>query len=308
MNKTINKKLIALILVFGMLLTGACKYIVLPAGLEEKNASATAAQGWSAWVTGISQTGDGVHLDLTLRNETGAWSEMHALEDKEVTLTAGGQTASCGTVFISSGGHRLAPGFQMRGYTGGVKAEPETQLIYVECAGVQDASGGTLTIPYTYVTGQYNYYEQDKNRVNDKLEVDVEVVSGLEYPITEPVDGLVYPQDVEIVALNKVVLTLENVEHNVEGFQFHWMTNNPGEYPSYVHIGNPPVIGDDGILYGYYETPDIVSAPITPAGGTAEWDTQVTVPEGVSGFYILLSVESGKARLFDNYALDISGE
>jgi hypothetical protein len=88
--------------------------------------------------------------------------------------------------------------------------------------------------------------------------------------------------------------------------QFTWQTTNPGEYPTYVHIGNPPVIGEDGILYGFYETPDIVSVPITPAGDKAEWTTDVAVPKDVKGFYIMLSVESGKQRLFANYVIDIT--
>lgn len=41
-------------------------------------------------------------------------------------------------------------------------------------------------------------------------------------------------------------------------------------YFTYVHIGDPPVIGEDGILYGFYETPDIVSVPVAPAGDKAE--------------------------------------
>jgi hypothetical protein len=66
------------------------------------------------------------------------------------------------------------------------------------------------------------------------------------------------------------------------------------------------VIGEDGVLYGFYETPDIVSVPITAAGGVAEWTTQVAVPPEVGGLYLLLSAETGKARLFANYAIDIS--
>lgn len=38
----------------------------------------------------------------------------------------------------------------------------------------------------------------------------------------------------------------------------------------YAYIGNPPVIGDDRMLYGFYETPDIVSIPIVPAGNKVE--------------------------------------
>jgi hypothetical protein len=65
------------------------------------------------------------------------------------------------------------------------------------------------------------------------------------------------------------------------------------------------VIGSDGIVYGYYESPDLESVPVTPAGETAEWTTVTAVPDGVSGMYILLSVESKKQRLFVNYALEL---
>ncbi len=41
----------------------------------------------------------------------------------------------------------------------------------------------------------------------------------------------------------------------------------PDRAPTYVHIGNPPVIGSDGILYGYYQSPHLADVPITPAGG-----------------------------------------
>jgi hypothetical protein len=80
----------------------------------------------------------------------------------------------------------------------------------------------------------------------------------------------------------------------------------PRRIPAYVHIGTPPVIGADGILYGRYETPDLESVPITPAGGTAEWTTKVAVPKDVKGLYILLSVESGKQRLYANYTIDVT--
>jgi hypothetical protein len=33
----------------------------------------------------------------------------------------------------------------------------------------------------------------------------------------------------------------------------------------------------------------------------------VAVPPEVQGFYVLLSAETGKARLFANYAIDITG-
>ena len=73
-----------------------------------------------------------------------------------------------------------------------------------------------------------------------------------------------------------------------------------------MHIGVPPVIGSDGIVYGFYESPDLASVPITPPAGTAEWTTNTAVPTDVVGLYILLSVESKKQRLFVNYLIDIT--
>jgi hypothetical protein len=38
------------------------------------------------------------------------------------------------------------------------------------------------------------------------------------------------------------------------------------------------------------------------------WTTTVMLPQNAKGFYIMLSVETGKARLFANFAVDITGE
>ncbi len=306
---SIRKVLVPALLAYA-LFSLACKYIVLPEGLESAGASGNDSSGWSAVATNLGKSGAGdLQIDLTIRNETGDWSAMKAIDGKPAVLTSGGKSINCEAVIVGTGGHRLAPGFQMRGYTAGTKSEPVTQPIYVECPGAEAAPGATLSIPYSYVTGQYNYYEQDKNIVNDNLEINLdEVMTDLVYPVAEPIEGLVQEPDTEIVALNKVVLTLKGAQRTEEGLQFDWETFNPGEYPTYVHIGSPPVIGADGILYGFYETPDIVSVPITPAGGNAEWTTEVMVPQDVNGFYIMLSVETGKARLFANYAIDITDQ
>jgi hypothetical protein len=301
----IKKVLIPILL--HTLLVCACGYIVLP---EEEDTSALgASQGWSAVATNVDQsdTGD-LHIDLTIRNETFDWSAMQATADKPAVLTAGdGKTTNCATVFVSTGGHRLAPGFQMRAFIAGPKAEPRTQPIYVECKGAEMSPGSKLSIDYSYVTGEYNYYYQEANKVVSMLEVDLDqVATDLEYPIAEPIEGLIQKPGTEITAINDVILTLTDVERTDTGLQFKWQTSNPGEYPSYVHVGNPPVIGQDGIFYGIYESPDIASVPITPAGDKAEWTTEVAVPKDVQGFYIMLSVESKKQRLFVNYAVDIT--
>lgn len=303
-----TKKVIFLVLIVFSFSSFACRYIVIPEGLEASSGSNKSGEGWSAMATDITQSDNGdLHIDITIRNDTNDWSAMNATEGRPATLTGGGKTTNCDTVLVSTGGHRLAPGFQMRGYIGGTKYEPEIQYIYVDCAGGELSPGSALSIPFSYVTGQYNYYEQDKNKVDDKLEINLDdITSDLDYPLAESGDDLILQQDTEIIALNKVVLTLLDTQRSEDGLQFAWQTSNPGEYPTYVHIGNPPVIGEDGILYGFYETPDIVDVPITPAGDIAQWMTEVSVPKDVKGFYIMLSVETGKARLFQNYAIDIS--
>ena len=302
------RKALLLVLACALLLC-ACDYIVLPEDLDTGESGES--KGWSAVVTniGTSDAGD-LHVDLTIRNETLDWSAMQAVADKPAVLTAAdGKTTNCDTVFIGTGDHRLAPGFQMRGYTAGTKAKPTTQPLYVECRGAEAAPGSTLSIDYSYVTGEYNYYYPDTNRVDSTLEVNLDqVATDLQYPIAEPIEGLIQKPGTEITAINDVILVLTGVERTDTGLLFTWQTSNPGEYPSYVHIGNPPVIGDDGVFYGFYETPDIVSVPITPAGGKAEWTTQVAVPQDVKGLYIMLSVESKKQRLFTNYAVDITDQ
>jgi len=302
---SIKKALIPILA--GVLLLSACGYIVLPDDIDAS--ASTASKGWSAVATnaGKSETGD-LRIELTLRNETADWSAMQAMADKPAVLTTGdGESTNCETVFVGTGGHRLAPGFQIRGFTAGTKAEPETQLIYVECKDAEATPGSKLAIDYSYVTGEYNYYYPETNKVDSTLEVNLdEVAADLNYPIAEPVEGLIQPSNAEITAINKVVLTLTDIKRTDKGLQFNWQTANPGEYPSYVHIGNPPIIGADGILYGFYETPDIVSVPITGAGATAEWTTEVAVPQDVKGLYIMLSVESKKQRLFVYYAIDVT--
>ena len=300
------KKALVPVLICALLLC-ACDYIVLPEDLDSYDSQSS--EGWGAVVTNVGKSDSGdLHIDLTIQNKTGDWSAMQAAAAKPAVLNAGdGKTTSCDTVFVGTGGHRLAPGFQMRGYVGGTKAEQKTQLIYVECKGAEAAAGSTLAIDYSYVTGEYNYYSPDESKVDATLEVKLdEVATDLTYPVAEAIEGLIQKPGTEITAINNVALVLTAVERTAASLRFTWQTSNPGEYPTYVHVGNPPVIGADGIIYGFYETPDIVSVPITPAGDKADWTTETAVPQEVKGLYILLSVESKKQRLFVNYAVDIT--
>jgi hypothetical protein len=302
----IRKKLLPLLLVIA-LLNFACVYVVLPEGLESPE-SHTGAGVWSAFVTnvGTSDAGD-LHIDISIRNDTGEWSTMQAVADKPAVLTGSdGKTTDCDTVFVGTGGHRFAPGFQMRGYTVMQDDAQETQLLYVECKGVTAAAGSTLVIDYISYNGILDDYAPDANSKEGTLELNLdEVVADATYPVAEQVEGVLHDAS-GIVGLSDNVVTLLDVQRTDTGLQFKWQNFNPTKFPLKTHIGIPPVIGADGIIYGPYETIDLAPLDITPSNANMEWTTEVTAPGDVKGFYILLSVESKKPRTYVNYAVDIS--
>jgi hypothetical protein len=265
-------------------------------------------KGWIALATniGTSDAGD-LHIDLTILNETGDWSAMQADPAKPAVLKAGdGKTTNCDTVFVGTGRYYLTPGFQMKGFTTGTEAEPKTQLIYVECKGAKAVPGSKLSIDVTYVTGQYNYYDKTAGQAEAKLEVDLDkIVKDLKYPIVTPVEGLVKKPGDKITGLNEVTLALADAQRTDKGLEFKWQAFNPSDYPSALHVGPPPVLGEDGILYGVYKDPGSVSAPLTSPGKTTEWTTLVNTPKEVKGFYVMVSVETG-TRLFNSFVIDIS--
>jgi hypothetical protein len=286
----------------------ACAYIVTP--MPDVTPTSISAKGWTAVVTNVATTSAGdLHIDITIRNETATWSSMQSEAGHPAILTnSAGKRTDCDTVFVGTGGTSLAPGFQMRGYTGGTKADPKTQLIFVECKGATASPGSNLSIGYTYVTGPYNYYVAGKP-VSAKFELNLdEVTADLKYPIAEPVQDLIEKPDASIVAINDCVLTLTEIQRTDTGLKLSWNTNNPGTYPTYVHIGIPPVIGTDGILYGLYSDPTLADAPITLPGQHADWTTEVNVPKDITGFYILVSVETKQQKNFVSHAIDISGK
>jgi hypothetical protein len=195
----------------------------------------------------------------------------------------------------------------MRGYTVGTEAKPVTQLLYVECKGATATPGSKLSFEYSYVTGELDYYNQDENKVAGKIELNLDnIVKDVKYPIASPVAGLIQKPDTSFTAVSDNVITLLDARRTDTGLEFKWQNFNPTDFPLKPHIGNPPVIGADGILYGIFEIMDIVSVPLTPAKGKVEWTTNVTVPKDVKDFYILLSVESKQMRLYVNYAVDIA--
>ena len=289
----------------------ACVYIVLPEGLETSDVVVEGAEvkAWNAVVTNVGKSDSGdLHIDITIRNDTGDWSTMQAVPEKPAVLTnSDGKTTNCNTVFLGTGGHRLAPGFQTRGYTTGKKDNLQTQLIYVECKDATADAGSRLSIEYESFGGILDDYDPEANKTEGVLDLNLdEVVTDLTYPIAVPVDGLVQDAGISITALSENVVNLLDVQRTDTGFQFTWQNFNPTKFPLKTHLGTPPVIGADGIIYGFYESLDIVPIPITPPNEKVEWTTDVAVPEEVKGFYILLSVETNKPRTYVNYLVDIS--
>ncbi len=304
------KKLLTLALLAYAVISLACVYIVLPEGLEAPKSAQEGHEqkAWYGYATNVNQTAAGdLRIEITLRNDTGEWSTMRAVENKPAVLTSGGKSTNCETVFVSTGGHRFAPGFQMRGYTTGNKSAPETQLLYVECKIAQAESGAKLVIDYVSFQGELDDYKPEENKATGKLELNLdEVATDLTYPVAEAVEGLILEPGTNITGLSENVVTLLDAQRGESGFLFTWQNFNPTKFPLKTRIGTPPVIGADGILYGVYETLDIVPVPITPANENMQWETESPVPQDVSGCYILLSVESKKPRTYLNYVIDIS--
>ena len=296
------------VLLMAVVMATGCRGIRRQVGATPTPAAGatTTAKGWSLIPINVtkSATGD-LHVDLAARNDSGAWSSMAAAEKPASLTTKDGKNVSCDTVQVSTGGHYLPPGFQVRGYT--LKGD-KTQTLYVECKGAEPSGGSRLSIPYSFVTGEYDYYAQDKTKVETQFDVDLDKTSSnLTYPGTPSSEAKAQPIATPITALNKCTLANTGVARTGDTILFQWKVTNPGEYDTKVHIGAPPVLGSDGILYGVRVSPDIVDQPFAPPAAAAEFKTQVSVPQSVTGLYLLLSVEQSRERLFANYLIDLTG-
>lgn len=308
-----KKIFVAALLAFALAIS-SCVYIVLPEGIEQGGfGGGSENRGWAGMAIAVDQTAGGVlRIEVAIRNDTGDWSTMRAVQDSPALLQASdGNTVECDDLVINTGGHRLAPGFQMRGFTMGPGDEPQVQPLYIECPGIPDTSGATLSIDYISFIGELDYYVEveETNKVEGVLEISLDEVNpDLSYPVAETIEGLIQEPYQEILALSENIISLLDILRDESGFTFTWQNFNPSKFPLKTHIGIPPVIGDDGIIYGVYVTLDIPEVPLTPAGESVEWTTTAPVPTDIGNLYILLSVESKKPRTYLNYALDITAE
>jgi hypothetical protein len=115
---------------------------------------------------------------------------MEVVPNQPAVLAASdGKTTNCETVFVGTGGHRLAPGFQTRGFTTGDVEAPTTQPLYVECEGVEAAPGSILTIKYDSFQGELDDYDPEANQT-DGVEPNLDDVVTDAHPVATPVEGL----------------------------------------------------------------------------------------------------------------------
>jgi hypothetical protein len=308
---SVRQRLAALV-VLGLLVAG-CDYIVPPISFDTP--TPVAGHGWTATVTGVSDAQGSLHVDLALRNDTNDWSAMDVAASRANVTDSSGKSSDCATafvgtsVFVNSSGWFLPAGFVMKGYTGGTVDKPQTQLIYVECAGVTKAAGEKLSISYSYITGPFNYYRASR-ATRGTLTLDLgKVVTDTKYPIAEKVAGLALNKsDEAIKGINDCTVQLTDVKRTDTGFEFDWKSTNPSIAQAFVHIGIPPVIGADGVMYGFYQSPHLSDSPITPSGGTATWSTTISVPKDETGFYILLPLETQQQKYFVDHVIDITAK
>jgi hypothetical protein len=302
-----GKQRMLILIALCALMSFACVYIVVPPDLLVTPTS-VASQGWAGLVTNVGKSDAGdLHIDLAIRNDTQDWSAMQADQGKPAVLTTSdGKKTNCNTVFVGTGGTSVVPGFQIRGYTVGTKKEPKIQLLYVECKGAAASSGSKLSIGYSYITGDYDLHVPSVP-VNATMTLNLDdIAKDVKYPVATPVQGLIEKIGDKINAINSFTLTLTDVKRTDAGMELHWQDYNPSDYPNYVHIGTPPVIGADGIIYGIYEDPSIADATIALSKETANWTTTVEVPNNVTGLYVLVSVETRQSKYFVSHAIDIT--
>lgn len=305
------RKVLAVVAILGLSVTG-CGYIVPPPEFGSPT-PVIVDKGWAGIVNGVSQANGALHVDLSIVNNTGDWSALNVSASRAQVIDSSGRSTGCSKVFVGTSvfvndvGWYLPAGFVMKGYTGGSVSAPEVQLLYVECAGVATDAARTLKVDYTYITGPFNYYSASHKFVGT-LNLDLtKVVGDTKYPVAEKVPSMVLNKPATvIVGINQCTVQLDTATRTATGFEFGWETGNPTNSTCAVRIGTPPVIGADGILYGFYRSPHLTDVPRTPPGAKSLWTTKVTVPSTVTGLYILLPVETKQDKYFVDHVIDIS--
>lgn len=303
-----TRRILALVGVLGLAAAG-CDYIVPPIDFNTPTPVVNTTTGWTGTVVGVSENSGAVHIDLAIDNRTGDWSAMDVGYSKASVADGSGKATDCdkvfvGTsVFVADGGWYIPDGFAMKGYTS--DGQGTIQQLSVECTGVSKADAKKLHVDYRYITGAFNYYRPSTYH-QASMDLDLGTVkSDMKYPVVDKT-AKIGKADESITGLNNCTVKLTGVKRTDTGFEFSWESFNPTDYPISLHIGAPPVLGADGILYGFYQSPHLALVPVTPAKDKATWTTEATVPAAGKGFYLLVPLESQQNKYFIDYVLDIT--
>ena len=291
------------------ILLAACGYIVTPAGTRgQRRRPRGRCRNGRRWPAGHADAAGDLHVDLTIKNETGDWSAMQVAPSGAVVLTTSdGKSTPCGTIFVGTGGTSLAPGFQVRGYTGGTKAKPVTQLLSVECPGAAPAAGSRLAIDYTFVAGEFNYYSPTRP-VSAKLVVDLDSPSRGPHLSRDRIrpPGLVSRRrPIRSKAINKGALMLTAVDRTADTVEFTWDTQNPPSIPSTSISGSHR---SSARTVSSTVATRVRTSPIppSPAKGSAPVEDGASRSPPMSPGCIVPSVESKQQKLFVSHAIDIT--
>jgi hypothetical protein len=305
------RKVLAVVAILGLSVTG-CGYIVPPPEFGSPT-PVIVDKGWAGIVNGVSQANGALHVDLSVVNNTGDWSALNVSASKAQVIDSSGKSTGCSkayvgtSVFVNDGGSYLPAGFVIKGYTGGSVSAPVVQPLYVECVGVATAAARTLKIDYTYISGSFNYYTASQ-KDSATMTIDLTKVAGdTKYPIAETVPSMVLNKPATaIVGINQCTVQLTTATRTATGLEFGWETGNPTNNTCAVRIGNPPVVGTDGVLYGFYQSPHLADVPRTPPNAKSSWTTKVAVPSTVTGLYLLVPVETKQDKYFVDHVIDIT--
>ena len=297
-----TRTLLALVGMLGLAASG-CDYIVPPIEFATPTPAINTSSGWAGFVTGVSDAGGGVHVDLAIENKSGDWSAMDVGYTKASVDGQDCTKAFLGTAaFVADGGWYIPNGFAMKGYTADNKGT--IQQFYVECPGSK-AAAKKLHIDYRYITGPFNYYRAS-TYYKASMDLDLtKVKTDLKVPVVDKQATIEKAGD-PITGINNCTLTLKDTKRTADGLEFTWEVANPTSDPASLHIGNPPVLGTDGILYGFYLSPHLGIVPLAPSKGVASWTTTVTVPAAAKGLYLLAPVESQQQKYFVDHVVDIT--
>ena len=248
---------------------GGCGYIVVPP--EASAPVGAGVEGLDAPSPTSVEPGDGgdLQVELTHPQRDRRLERDAGRRGKPAVLTDGdGKTTDCATVVVGTGGHRSPRAADPGLPDAGRRTQPTTELIRVECAGATAGPGAKLAhrLQLRHRRVQLLRARRDADRGEARGRPRSRSRPDLSYPVAEPVDGVVQPADIEIAAINDVSLTL--IARRADGRRASSSTGrptNPERVPDAMSTSaTRRSSARDGVIYGFYESPDLADGPDHP--------------------------------------------